>query len=222
MPLAFIMANQWSSKSAEAIRFSIIFYLTFAILVTISTLALSRKANEIAVYSLGIFNAFFACTVLSSFLFIFPAFFAKYDVENFNFILVTYTTTWAVFAIVHGLLTLPKTSEIKDFFIKEFKEFGVISGGRAIEKFSIQEKLLLNKFNDSIPKLAFPIAMILLLILGLNIRKAYPEFSTIAISTAMSFLMACLIQIYIMSCIFIMGAMQASKKLGIQLPPRAD
>ncbi|MBT2865911.1 hypothetical protein JQK19_01490 [Chromobacterium violaceum] len=219
LPLAFIMANQWSGKSAEAIRFSIVFYLTFAILATISTLALSRKANKIAVYSLGIFNAFFACTVLSAFLFIFPAFFTKYDTENFNFILVTYTTAWAIFAIAHGLITLPKISEIQDFFIKDFEESGAISGGRIIEYFSIQEKLLLNKFNDSTLKLAFPIIMVLLLILGLNLRKAYPEFSTMAISTAMSFLLACLIQIYMMNCICIAAAMQASKKLGIQLPP---
>ncbi|MBX9349450.1 hypothetical protein K5M36_20430 [Chromobacterium vaccinii] len=218
LPLAFIMANQWSSKSPEAIRFSIAFYLTFAILATISTLALSRKANKIAVYSLGIFNAFFACTILSAFLFIFPAFFKKYDSENFNFILVAYTAAWTVFAIAHGFLKLPKISEIQDFFMKDFKESGAISGGRVIEHFSIQEKLLLNKFNDSILKLAFPITMVLLLIVGLNLRKAHPEFSTIAISTAMSFLLACLIQIYMMSCICIAAAMQASKKLGIQLP----
>ncbi|MCD5330667.1 hypothetical protein ACFFU8_01245 [Chromobacterium piscinae] len=218
LPLSFIMANQWSGKSAEAIKFSIAVYLTFAILATVSTLVLSRKANKIAVYSLGIFNAFFACTVLSVFLFIFPAFFTKYDVENFNFILVSYTAAWAVFAIAHGFLTLPKTSEIQDFFIKDFKALGTISGGRMIEHFSIQEKLLLNKFNDSLLKLAFPIIMVLLLILGLNLRKAYPEFSTMAISTAMSFLLACLIQVYMMSCICITAAIQTSKKLGIQLP----
>lgn len=220
LPLAFIMANQWSGKSAEAISFSIAFYLTFAILATISTLILSRKANKIAVYSLGIFNAFFACTILSAFLFIFPAFFTKYDSENFNFILVAYTAAWAVFAIAHGFLTLPKISEIQDFFIKDFKESGAISGGRVIEHFSIQEKLLLNKFNDSTLKLAFPIIMVLLLILGLNLRKAYPEFSTMAISTAMSFLQACLIQIYMMNCICIASAILASRKLGIYLPSK--
>ncbi|WP_155401890.1 hypothetical protein [Chromobacterium violaceum] len=221
LPLSFIMANQWSGKSAESIKFSIAFYLTFAVLVTISTLILSRKASKIAVYSLGIFNAFFACTILSAFLFIFPAFFTKYDSENFNIILVAYTAAWAVFAIAHGFLILPKTSEVQDFFIKDFKEFGTISGGRVIEHFSIQEKLLLNKFNDSILKLAFPIIMVLLLILGLNLRKAYPEFSTMAISTAMSFLLACLIQIYMMSCVCIVAAIQASKKLGIQPPSRS-
>ncbi|MFB0824484.1 hypothetical protein ACEU07_04240 [Chromobacterium violaceum] len=219
LPLAFIMANQWSNKSTEAIKFSIAFYLTFATLITIFTLALSRKANKVAVYSLGIFNAFFACAILSVFLFIFPAFFTKYDAENFNFILVPYIAAWAVLAIAHGFITLPKISEIQGFFIKDFKESGTISGGRVIEHFSIQEKLLLNKFNDSILKLAFPIIMVSLLILGLNLRKTYPELSTMAISTAMSFLLACLIQIYMMSCICITAAMQASKKLGIQLPP---
>ena len=219
LPLAFIMANQWSGKSAEAIKFSIAFYLTFAILITIFTLALSGKANKVAVYSLGIFNAFFACAVLSVFLFIFPAFFTKYDAENFNFILVSYTAAWTGLAIAHGFITLPKISEVRDFLIRESKDFGAISGERVIEHFSIQEKLLLNKFNDSILKLAFPITMILLLILGLNLRKIYPDFSTIAISTAMSFLLACLIQIYMMSCICIAAAMQASRKLGVQLSP---
>ncbi|WP_146131808.1 hypothetical protein [Chromobacterium amazonense] len=219
LPLAFVMANQWSGKSVEAIRFSINFYLSFAIFATISTLALSRKANKIAVYSLVIFNVFFACTILSAFLFIFPAFFTKYDAENFTLILIAYTAAWAIFSIVHGFLAFPKTLEVKEFFIKEFKASGVISGGRVIEHFSIQEKLLLNKFNGSILKLIFPIAMMLLLLLGLNLRKTYPEFSTMAISTAMSFLLACLIQIYMMSCICIAAAIQASRKLGVQLPP---
>lgn len=84
---------------------------------------------------------------------------------------------------------------------------------------SNHEEYFTHQFNKNMIRIVFSIILLLLLVLSLNLRNAYPAFSAYAMATAMSFIMACIFETLIMNIYFILVLCSAERRLKCRVPP---
>lgn len=219
VPVVWIMSIKFSNDSQLAKVTLLNVYLAIAMASTVINLALIKSQegsakSRLALYSTSAMGGLLYCGV-----FVFPSYFLNFDNYFVELSLPIYTLVWLVLAFFHSSKFFSRYKMAVDFVVDQYQSKGSVSLFELIYRTSNHEEYFAHQFNKNMIGIVFSIVLLLLLVLSLNLRNAYPIFSAYSMATTMSFIMACVFETLVMNIYFVLVLYSAERRLKCKVPP---